>query len=51
MEYEEIIEKIEIIKKNIKELYEAGIIKPTKYNDLWANINDIKINIKCKPNE
>lgn len=49
MEHEEIIEKIENIKTSIKDLYEAGIIKPTEYNDLWAKINDI--NIKCNLQE
>ena len=47
MESGEIIEKIEIIKTSIKELYEAGIIKPSEYNDFWAKINEIKLHIKC----
>jgi len=47
MESEEIIEKIEIIKTSIKDLYGAGVIKPTEYNDLWAKINEIKVHIKC----
>ena len=47
MESDEILEKIEIIKNSVKELYEAGVIKPTEYNDLWAKINDIKVHIKC----
>jgi len=47
MESDEIIEKIDIIKISIKELYEAGVIKPMEYNDLWAKINDIKIHVKC----
>ena len=51
MESEEIIEKIEIIKTTIKELYEAGVIKPNEYNDLWAKINDIKVHIKCNYEE
>lgn len=51
MESEEIIEKIEIIKNNIKKLYEAGVIKPNEYNDLWARINEIKVHIKCSHEE
>jgi hypothetical protein len=51
MESEKILEKIEVIKTSVKELYEAGVIKPTVYNDLWAKINDIKINIKCNQEE
>ena len=48
MESEEIIEKIDIIKKNIKDLYENGVIKPTEYNDFWAKINQLNIYNKCK---
>jgi hypothetical protein len=51
MESEDIIEKIEIIKKNIKELYENGVIKPNEYNDFWAKINEIKIHLKCNPED
>ena len=51
MENEEIIEKVDIIKTSIKELYEAGIIKPNEYNDFWAKINEIKLNIKCNYDE
>ena len=47
MKPEEVNEKIENMKIYLEELYDAGIIKPTKYNDLWAKINEIKINIKC----
>ncbi len=48
MESEEIIEKIDIIKNNIRDLYEYGVIKPSEYNDIWAKIDQIKINVKCK---
>jgi hypothetical protein len=51
MESGEIIEKIEIIKTSIKDLYEAGIIKPSEYNDFWAKINEIKLHIKCNYEE
>ena len=47
MQSEEVMEKIENIKKSVKELYESGVIKPTEYNDLWAKINDIKFHVKC----
>ena len=51
MESEDIIGKIEIIKKNIKDLYENGVIKPTEYNDFWAKINHIKIHLKCNKDD
>jgi ribonuclease HIII len=51
MENEEVIEKIENIKTSIKDLYDAGVIKPTEYNDIWAKINNIKVNIKCNLEE
>jgi uncharacterized protein YfkK (UPF0435 family) len=51
MDNEEAIEKIENIKTSIKDLYNAGVIKPTEYNDLWAKVNDIKIKIKCNLEE
>ena len=51
MESDEIIEKIDIIKKNIKDLYENGVIKPTEYNDFWAKINQLNIHVKCKSDD
>ena len=51
MENEIIIEKVDNIKTSIKELYEAGVIKPNEYNDLWAKINEIRVNIKCNQDE
>lgn len=47
MKPEEVNEKIETMKSYLEELYDAGVIKPTEYNDLWAKIKDLKINIKC----
>lgn len=47
MKPEEIYDKIETMKTYLKELYEAGVIKPTEYNDIWAKINDIKVHVKC----
>ena len=47
MEQEEIHEKIETMKTYLEELYEAGVIKPTEYNDIWAKINEIKVHVKC----
>ena len=51
MENDEVVEKIENIKTSVRDLYEAGVIKPSEYNDLWAKINDIKVNIKCNLEE
>ncbi|MCK5300887.1 MAG: hypothetical protein KAJ21_03210 [Thermoplasmatales archaeon] len=47
MESEEVENKIETMKTYLKDLYEAGVIKPTEYNDIWAKINEIKLHIKC----
>jgi hypothetical protein len=46
MESEEIDNKIDTMKNYLKELYKAGVIKPTEYNDIWAKINNIKIHTK-----
>ena len=51
MEPEEIDEKIDNIKIYLGELYEAGVIKPTEYNDIWAKINEIKIHVKHRCEE
>ena len=46
MESEEVENKIETMKTHLKDLYEAGVIKPTEYNDIWAKINEIKVHLK-----
>ena len=46
MKSEEIYDKIETMKTYLEELYDAGVIKPTEYNDIWAKINEIKANVK-----
>jgi hypothetical protein len=48
MKPEEIKEKIEIMKNYLEEFYEAGVIKPNEYNDIWSKINSIKVHIKCE---
>jgi hypothetical protein len=48
MKPEEINNKIDTMKNYLEELYDAGVIKPTEYNDIWAKINDIKVHVKCK---
>ena len=51
MKSEEIHDKIETMKTYLEELYEAGVIKPTEYNDIWAKINEIKANVKFESEE
>ena len=51
MESEEVENKIETMKTYLKDLYEAGVIKPTEYNDIWAKINEIKANVKFDSEE
>lgn len=46
MKSEEVIDKIEIMKSYLEEFYQAGIIKPNEYNDMWARINDLKTHVK-----
>jgi hypothetical protein len=46
MEQEDIENKIDTMKIYLKDLYEAGVIKPTEYNDIWTKINEIKIHVK-----
>jgi len=51
MKSEEIYDKIETMKTYLEELYEAGVIKPTEYNDIWAKINEIKVHVKSDSEE
>ena len=46
MKREEINEKIEMMKTDIQEFYNEGIIKLKDYNDLWSKLNDIKVHVK-----
>ena len=46
MKREEINEKIEMMKIDIQEFYNEGIIKLKDYNDLWSKLNDIKVHVK-----
>ena len=48
MKVEEANEKVEMIKNSLAELYEAGIIKADKYNEIWAKLNEIKTHVKCE---
>jgi len=41
MKSEEIHDKIETMKTYLEELYEAGVIKPTEYNDTAESTNMI----------